>query len=86
MPIDVLYVRMDEDMLLSSTGYDGAPLRPGLLEAVADGTLTIANALGNGVADDKAIYAYVPAMIEYYLGEKPPGPGADLDLRRTRPT
>ena len=47
-PIDVLYARMDEDMLLSSTGYDGAPLRPGLLEAVADGTLTIANALGNG--------------------------------------
>ena len=35
------------------------------------GTFTIANALGNGVGDDKAIYAYVPAMIEYYLGEKP---------------
>ena len=34
-------------------------------------TLTIANALGNGIGDDKAIYAYVPAMIEYYLGEKP---------------
>ena len=70
-PIDVLYARMDEDMLLSSTGYDGAPLRSGLLEAVAGGTLTIANSLGNGVADDKAIYAYVPAMIEYYLGEAP---------------
>ncbi len=70
-PIDVLYARMDEDMMLSSTGYDGAPLRAGLLEAVAGGTLTIANSLGNGVADDKAIYAYVPAMIEYYLGEAP---------------
>lgn len=70
-PVDVLYARMDEDMLLSSTGYDGTALRPGLLEAVAGRTLTIANALGNGVADDKAIYAYVPAMIEYYLGEKP---------------
>jgi len=69
--IDVAYVRMDEDMLLSSTGYDGAPLRPGLLGAIADGNLTIANALANGVADDKAIYAYVPAMIEYYLSEKP---------------
>jgi len=69
--IDVVYVRMDEDMLLSSTGYDGAPLRRGLLGAIADGRLTIANALGNGVADDKAIYAFVPAMIEYYLGEKP---------------
>lgn len=70
-PVDVVYARMDEDMLLSSTGYDGAPLRPGLLDAITDGTLTIANALGNGVADDKAVYAHVPAMIEYYLGEKP---------------
>ncbi|MDT5127570.1 MAG: glutamate---cysteine ligase / carboxylate-amine ligase [Mycobacterium sp.] len=70
-PVDVVYARMDEDMLLSSTGYDGAPLRPGLLEAVGNGTLAIANALGNGIGDDKAIYAHVPAMIEYYLGEKP---------------
>ena len=71
LPVDVVYARMDEDMMLSSTGYDGAPLRDGLLEAVGNGTLTIANALGNGIADDKAIYAYVPAMIEYYLGERP---------------
>jgi len=70
-PIDVLYARMDEDMLLSSIGYDGVPLRFGLLESVTQGALTIANALGNGIGDDKAIYAYVPAMIEYYLGEKP---------------
>jgi carboxylate-amine ligase len=69
--VDVVYARMDEDMLLSSTGYDAAPLRPGLLSAISAGNLTIANALANGVADDKAIYAYVPAMIEYYLGEKP---------------
>ncbi|MBV8179520.1 MAG: circularly permuted type 2 ATP-grasp protein, partial [Mycobacterium sp.] len=69
--IDVVYARMDEDMLLTSTGYDGAPLRPGLLAAITDGHLAVANALANGVADDKAIYAYVPAMIEYYLGEKP---------------
>ncbi|MDT5175176.1 MAG: glutamate---cysteine ligase / carboxylate-amine ligase, partial [Mycobacterium sp.] len=68
--IDVVYARMDEDMLLSSTGYDGAPLRP-LLGAITNGHLTVANALANGVADDKAIYPYVPAMIEYYLGEKP---------------
>jgi len=70
-PVDVLYARMDEDMLLSSVGYDGAVLRPGLTHAISAGTLTVANALGNGIADDKAIYAYVPAMIEYYLGEKP---------------
>ena len=70
-PIDVLYARMDEDMMLSSTGHDGSALRPGLLQAVSSGTLAIANALGNGIGDDKAIYAYVPAMIDYYLGEKP---------------
>jgi carboxylate-amine ligase len=70
-PVDVVYARMDEDMLLSSNGHDGAPLRPGLVEALTGGTLTVANALGNGVADDKAVYAYVPAMIDYYLGEKP---------------
>jgi carboxylate-amine ligase len=69
--VDVVYARMDEDMLLSSTGYDGAALRPGLINAVTGGTLTIANSLGNGIADDKAIYASVPAMIEYYLDEKP---------------
>ena len=69
--VDVMYARMDEDMLLSSTGYDAAPLRPGLLDAITNGNLSIVNALGNGVADDKAIYAFVPAIIEYYLGEKP---------------
>jgi carboxylate-amine ligase len=69
--LDVLYVRMDEDMLLSSAGSDAEPLGPGLLRAVAGGDLTIANALANGVADDKAIYAYVPTMIDYYLGEEP---------------
>ncbi len=69
--VDVVYARMDEDMLLSSTGHDGTVLRRGLLSAIAGGNLTIANALANGVADDKAIYAYVPAMIEFYLGEKP---------------
>jgi carboxylate-amine ligase len=70
-PVDVLYARMDEDMLLSSSGYEDVPLREHLLSAVGDGTLAIANALGNGIGDDKAIYAHVPAMVEYYLGEKP---------------
>jgi carboxylate-amine ligase len=70
-PVDVVYARIDEDMFLSSNGHDGAPLRTGLLEALTGGNVTIANALGNGVADDKAVYAYVPAMIDYYLGEKP---------------
>lgn len=69
--VDVVYARIDEDMLLSSPGLDGEPLRDGLLDALAGGRLTVANALGNGVADDKAVYASVPAMIDFYLGEAP---------------
>ncbi|MCT1804369.1 carboxylate--amine ligase/circularly permuted type 2 ATP-grasp protein [Corynebacterium sanguinis] len=69
--IDVMYLRMDEDMFLSSRGADGAELRYKILRAITAGNVTVANALGNGVGDDKAVYAYVPQMIEYYLGEKP---------------
>ena len=58
-------------MVLSLTGHDGVRLRLGLLEVLNAGNLTIVNALGNGVADDKAVYAFVPAMVEYYLAEKP---------------
>ena len=69
--IDVLYVRMDEESLLSSTGADGAVLRHGLLEAISEGTVSMVNAPGNGAADDKAIYALVPSIIDFYLAEKP---------------
>ena len=71
MPIDVLYVRMDEEVLFSSTGADGEVLRRGLLEAISTGTVSMVNAPGNGAADDKAIYAMVPSIIDFYLGEKP---------------
>ena len=69
--IDVLYVRMDEEMLLSSDGADGTRLRHGLLAAMRDGGVAVVNAPGNGAADDKAIYALVPDIIDFYLGEKP---------------
>jgi carboxylate-amine ligase len=69
--VDVLYLRVDEDALLHATGADGRPIGPGLLSAVVAGRVALANALGNGVGDDKAIYGFVPAMVEYYLGEKP---------------
>ena len=69
--IDVIYLRVGEDTLLHATGADGHPLGPALIQAVDRGTITLANAPGNGVADDKALYAYVPALISYYLGEKP---------------
>ena len=59
----------------SSTRSSSAPTRcsacPGLVRAYRAGTVAIANAFGTGVADDKAVYHYVPEMIRYYLGEEP---------------
>jgi carboxylate-amine ligase len=69
--VDVIYLRMGEDSLVHSPGADGMPLGPSLLAAVHADTVALANALGNGVGDDKAVYAYVPRLIEYYLGERP---------------
>ena len=70
--VDVIYRRIDDDFL------DPAVFRPtstlgcrGLVDAYAAGNVTICNAIGTGVADDKSIYPYVPKMIEFYLGEKP---------------
>ncbi|HEY6081248.1 MAG TPA: circularly permuted type 2 ATP-grasp protein, partial [Polyangiaceae bacterium] len=68
--IDVVYLRMD-DSLWRHKGKDGRTLGPELLRAVKAGNLALANALGNGVADDKAIYGYVPKLIDYYLHERP---------------
>ena len=68
--IDVVYLRMD-DALARRVGQDGRVIGPQLLRAVKAGNLTLANALGNGVADDKAVYDYVPKLIEYYLNERP---------------
>jgi carboxylate-amine ligase len=70
-PVDVIYLRMDEDSLVHSPGADGMPLGPSLITALHADTVVLANALGNGIGDDKAVYAYVPRLIEYYLGEKP---------------
>nr|WP_030435911.1 carboxylate--amine ligase/circularly permuted type 2 ATP-grasp protein [Actinoplanes subtropicus] len=69
--VDVIYLRMGEDSLVHSPGADGMPLGPSLVAALHADTVTLANALGNGIGDDKAVYAYVPRLIEYYLGEKP---------------
>ncbi|MEV6342480.1 carboxylate--amine ligase/circularly permuted type 2 ATP-grasp protein [Actinoplanes sp. NPDC051851] len=70
-PVDVIYLRMGEDSLVHSPGADGMPLGPSLVAALHADTVTLANALGNGIGDDKAVYAYVPRLIEYYLNEKP---------------
>ena len=53
---------------------------PGLMAAARAGNVTIANAVGNGVADDKAVYAYVPDFIRYYLGEEPILPNVETYL------
>jgi glutamate---cysteine ligase / carboxylate-amine ligase len=68
--VDVVYLRI-EDQLDRRRGANGAVLGPQLVQAARGGAVALANAPGNGVADDKAIYAYVPKFIEYYLGELP---------------
>jgi uncharacterized circularly permuted ATP-grasp superfamily protein len=70
--VDVLYRRVDDDFLDPVQFRPDSVLgSPGLLNAARAGKLTIANAVGNGVADDKLAYTYVPDMIRYYLGEEP---------------
>jgi uncharacterized circularly permuted ATP-grasp superfamily protein len=68
--VDVLYRRIDDDYLDPLHFRPESVLGcPGLLNAARAGNVTIANAVGNGLADDKAIYPYVPDLIKYYLGE-----------------
>ncbi|MCT7975492.1 circularly permuted type 2 ATP-grasp protein [Laspinema olomoucense] len=68
--VDVVYRRIDDDFIDPLAFRPDSLLGvPGLMEVYRSGRLGIANALGTGVADDKAIYAFVPEMIRYYLGE-----------------
>jgi len=70
--VDVIYRRIDEDFMDPEAFREDSMLGvPGLMRAWRAGKVAIANAPGSGVADDKVIYAYVPEMIRYYLGEKP---------------
>jgi len=70
--VDVVYRRVDDDFLDPlHFRPDSLVGCPGILNAARAGNITIANAVGNGVADDKLTYTYVPAMIRYYLGEEP---------------
>ncbi|WP_041796394.1 circularly permuted type 2 ATP-grasp protein [Pararhodospirillum photometricum] len=70
--VDVIYRRIDDDFLDPRAFRKDSMLGvPGLFEAYKRGRVTLANAIGTGIADDKAVYDYVPAMIEFYLGEKP---------------
>jgi uncharacterized circularly permuted ATP-grasp superfamily protein len=70
--VDVIYRRIDDDFLDPMIFRPDSVLGvPGLFNAYRAGTVVLANAIGTGVADDKAIYAYVPDIIRYYLGEEP---------------
>jgi uncharacterized circularly permuted ATP-grasp superfamily protein len=70
--VDVIYRRVDDDFLDPLCFRRDSSLGvPGLFNAYRAGNVTLANAIGTGVADDKAMYAYVPAIIKYYLGEEP---------------
>ena len=70
--VDVIYRRIDDDFVDPLTFRKDSMLGvPGLFNAYRTGNVTLANAIGTGVADDKAVYAYVPAIIRYYLGEEP---------------
>jgi uncharacterized circularly permuted ATP-grasp superfamily protein len=71
-PVDVIYRRVDDDYLDPLHFLPGSVVGcPGLLNAARAGNVTIANAVGNGLADDKLLYTYVPDLIRYYLGEEP---------------
>src|SRR5204863_3096245 len=84
--VDVIYRRIDDDFLDPAVFRADSTLGvPGLLQVYRQGRVALANAVGTGVADDKATYSYVPAMIRYYLHEEPLLPnvpthlGADAD-------
>jgi hypothetical protein len=70
--VHVIYRRIDDDFIDPLAFRPDSMLGvPGLLAAYRAGTVTVANAIGTGVADDKSIYPYVPDMIRFYLGEEP---------------
>jgi uncharacterized circularly permuted ATP-grasp superfamily protein len=71
-PVHVIYRRIDDDFIDPEVFRSDSVLGvPGLVRAYRAGKVTLANALGNGVCDDKAIYPYVPDMIRFYLSEEP---------------
>ncbi|MET0295295.1 MAG: circularly permuted type 2 ATP-grasp protein [Phenylobacterium sp.] len=70
--VDVIYRRLDDDFLDPLAFRADSVLGvPGLMTAYSAGTVTLANAVGTGVADDKAIYSYMPEIIRFFTGEEP---------------
>src|SRR5262249_55186995 len=70
--VDVIYRRLDDDFLDPlAFRPDSALGVPGLMSAYQAGNVTLANAVGTGIADDKAVYSYMPEIVKFYLGEEP---------------
>jgi uncharacterized circularly permuted ATP-grasp superfamily protein len=70
--VDVIYRRVDDDFLDPLTFRSDSILGvPGLMNAYRAGNITLANAVGTGIADDKAVYSYTPDILRFYLGEEP---------------
>ena len=70
--VDVIYRRLDDDFLDPLVFRPDSALGvPGLMSAYHAGNVTLANAVGTGVADDKAVYSYMPEIVKFYLGEEP---------------
>ncbi|MBL9209972.1 MAG: circularly permuted type 2 ATP-grasp protein [Opitutaceae bacterium] len=81
VPVDVIYRRIDDDFLDPTVFREDSMLGvPGLVNAYRSGNVALANSIGTGVADDKVIYAYVPKLIKYYLGEEPILPNVNTYL------
>ena len=79
--VDVIYRRIDDDFLDPLVFRSDTSLGvTGLFNAYRAGNVALANAIGTGIADDKALYAYVPAIIRYYLGEEAILPNVDTYL------
>lgn len=79
-PVHVIYRRIDDEWLDPIFGRQESLVVAGLVNAYRAGNVAIANALGNGVADDKAVYALVPEIIRYYLDEDPILPNVETYL------
>src|SRR6476619_6741947 len=70
--VDVIYRRIDDDFIDPLTFRPDSALGvAGLMSAYTAGNVTLANAVGTGIADDKAIYSFMPAIVKFYLGEEP---------------
>jgi uncharacterized circularly permuted ATP-grasp superfamily protein len=84
-PVDVIYRRINDDFLDPEAFNPASMLGvPGLMRAYKKGNVQLANAIGTGVADDKAIYAYMPRLVRFYLDEEPILPNVETHICREK--